>query len=272
VLLIDRRAASVATVGGRRGRRGGDVEAGLPGAEVVDDRLRRRRADPGDAERHDLEQRVERPDPSGGLDLGGRRRVGSHEPQVVMGGAARGEAGGCLDELGPGRLGQATGADLLVVGEIGVLEDHLDDRATGVGDVDHRGDIGQHLGIPVRLERADREDHVDLGRAVGERLAGLEHLRVGPVVAVRKADGRADRHVGPVENALRAADVGRTHAHGRDVVGRRQAATGLDERIVELRTQQGVIDRLRDVALGQTVDQQGVGHVSGSTAEARRGR
>jgi len=80
-----------------------------------------------------------------------------------------------------------------------------------------------------------------------------------------EAHGRADRHVGSVEDALGPADVCRTHAHRRDVVGRRKAATRLDERIVKLGAQQGMVDRLGDVPLGQVGDQQGVGHVSGNT-------
>jgi hypothetical protein len=38
------------------------------------------------------------------------------------------ETGRGLHEVGAGGLGQVAGADLLVVGQVGVLEDHLDDR------------------------------------------------------------------------------------------------------------------------------------------------
>ena len=96
------------------------------------------RADAGDTQGHDLEQRVQGPDPAGGLDLDVGRRVGAHEAQVVVGGAGRGEPGGGLDELGAGGLGQVARPDLLVVGQVGVLEDDLDDGAAGVGDLDDR--------------------------------------------------------------------------------------------------------------------------------------
>ena len=42
------------------------------------------------------------------------------------------------------------------------------------------------------LQRADLDDHVELGRAVGERLPRLDDLGRGGVAAVREADDRAD--------------------------------------------------------------------------------
>src|SRR6185503_19302623 len=87
-------------------------EPGLPRPEVVDDRLRLRRPDPRHPEGHDLEQRVERADTAGGLDLDVGRRVRTHEPQVVVGRAARREAGRSLHEVGAGSLREVAGADL----------------------------------------------------------------------------------------------------------------------------------------------------------------
>ena len=55
----------------------------------------------------------------------------------------------------------------------------------------------------------------------------------------------------PSRIALARRDVGRPDADGRDVVLGRQPAAVLDERVVELGPQQGVVDRLGDVALGQ---------------------
>ena len=86
---------------------------------------------------------------------------------------------------------------------------------------------------------------------VGQRALRLEHLDLGRVVPVREADGGADRDVGPFEDRPGAPDVGRPHAHGGDVVLRGQPAAVLDERVVELRPQERVVDRLGDVVFGQ---------------------
>ena len=112
---------------------------------------RRGRPDARHAEGHDLEQRVERADAAGGLDLDVRRGVGAHQAQVLVGRPARGEAGRGLDEVAAGRLGQAAGADLLVVGQVGVLEDDLDDGAGRVGDLDDGRDVGLDVGVAAGL-------------------------------------------------------------------------------------------------------------------------
>ena len=70
--------------------------------------------------------------------------------EVVVRRAAGREPGRGLDEVGPGGLGQAAGADLLVVGQVGVLEDDLDDRAGGMGDLDDRRDVGLDVGVAAR--------------------------------------------------------------------------------------------------------------------------
>src|SRR4029079_6369445 len=123
--------SSVAALTGPHRRRRGGALARLAGTEVEDDRLGGRRADPGDAQLHDREQRVERADASRGLDLDMGRGVGAHQAQVVMRRPGRREAGAGLDEVATGGLREVAGPDLLVVGEVGVLEDHLDDRAAG---------------------------------------------------------------------------------------------------------------------------------------------
>ena len=199
-------------------------------------------------------KRVQRPHAARGLDPDVRRRVRAHQAQVVMGGARRGEARAGLDEVAARCLGEPAGADLLVIGEVGVLEDHLDDRPGGVGYLHDRPDVVLDLLVPARLEGADLEDHVQLRGAVREGPARLEHLGLRGVVAVREPDGRPDLDVGPVEDRLRARHVRGAHTHGRDVVLGRQAAAGLHEGIVQLRPQQAVVDGLRDVALGEVRD------------------
>ena len=195
------------------------------------------------------------------------RGVGAHEAQVLVGGAGRREAGGGLDEVAAGGLGQPAGADLLVVGQVGVLEDHLDDRAGGVGDLDDRRDVGLDVGVAAGLEGPDLDAPCP-ARSRRRRAPGCasKTLVSVSVVAVREADRRPDRDVGAGEDRRRPADVGRPDADRGDVVLRRQPAAVLDERVVELRPQQRVVDGLGDVALGQAVEQSaelGVSSASG---------
>ena len=77
---------------------------------------------------------------------------------------------------------------------------------------------------------------------------------------MREADHRADGHVGPPKDRGRTPNVHGTDADRRDVVLRRQPAAGLDERVVQLRLQQGVVDRLRQLVLGDGVHGEGLGH------------
>ena len=121
---------------------------------------------------------------------------------------------------------------------------------------DDRPDVRFDVGVAAGLERADLEHHVELARAVADRPHRLEDLGLGPMVAVRKADGRPDRDVGAVEDRARTGDVGRPDADRGHVVGQGEPAAGLDEGVVELRPQERVVDRLGDVAVGQVVDGQ----------------
>ena len=79
-----------------------------------------------------------------------RRDAATHEREVLVGRAGRREPGGGLDEVAAGRLGQVARPDLLVVGQVGVLEDDLDDGAGGVRDVDHGPDVRLDVGVAPR--------------------------------------------------------------------------------------------------------------------------
>ncbi len=93
----------------------------------------------------------------------------AHQDQVLVRRPARREPRRCLDEVAAGGLGDVAGADLLVIGQVGVLEDDLDDRAgPAVGDFDDGGDVVVDLGIPAGLEGSDLEDHVELECAVAD--------------------------------------------------------------------------------------------------------
>ena len=166
--------------------------------------------------------------------------------------------GAGLDEVAAGGLGEAAGADLLVIGEVGVLEDHLDDRARGVRDLDDGADVVLDVLVAAGLEGADLEHHVQLGGPVREGPPRLGDLGLGEVVAVREADGRPHRDIGARRGSpRRAATSAGPDAHGRDVVLRGQAAAGLHEGVVQLGPEQAVVDGLGDVALGEVGDREG---------------
>ena len=199
-----------------------------------------------------VEERVERSNTAGGLDRDVRRRVRAHQPQVVVRGATRREAGRGLDEVGAGGLGQVAGADLLVVGQVGVLEDDLDDRAGRVGDLDDGRDVGLDVRVAAGLERADLDDHVDLGRArrasarcASKTLVSVRWLPCGKPIVVPTLTSVPSRIA-----AARATSAGRTHTDATSYSAARRQPS-VDERVVQLRPQQRVVDRLGDVALGQ---------------------
>ena len=123
------------------------------------------------------------------------RGVGAHQLEVIDGRARWREAGGGLHEVATGRLRQAAGPDLLVVGQVGILEDDLDDGARVVGYLGDGGDVRLDLRVPARLEGADEQHHVQLGGPVAQCGSGLGHLDVSALVAVGKTDGRADLDV-----------------------------------------------------------------------------
>ena len=103
------------------------------------------------------------------------------------------EAGRGLDEVRAGGLAQPARADLLVVGQVRVLEDDFDAQlaprattsttarmsaSTSASRPDLRAPIWMTMSISLR--------------ALIERALRLEDLGRGQVVAVRKADDRAD--------------------------------------------------------------------------------
>ena len=185
------------------------------------------------------------------------RRISARSSCVAPEGAKPVEV---LTKSRAGGLDQARAALLLVVVEVGVLEDHLHQRPRVVRDCHHGGDVVANVLVATGAQRADLDHHVQLGGAVGERVARLEHLRRRRRRAVREADHRADGHVGPPKDRGSTPNVHGTDADRGHVVLRRQPAAGLDERVVQLRLQQGVVDRLRQLALGDGVHGEGLGH------------
>ena len=90
----------------------------------------------------------------------------AHQDQVFHRGAARREASTCLDEIGARILGEVTRGDLLVIGQVRILEDHLDERARSGGDVDNRLDVRSDIRVVATAQPPDVDDHVEFARAV----------------------------------------------------------------------------------------------------------
>ena len=188
----------------------------------------RRRADPGHAEVHHLDQRIERPDPAGRLDLDVRRaclaasgagRRGSRPPAA--------NPVEVLTKSAPAASVSVAGPDLLVVGQVGVLEDHLDDRARRRGRPRRPPRCRPATSrVAAGLQGADVDDHVDLGRAVGERPARLGDLgrRSSSCRAGSRRPSRPRRRSRPGSRRARA-DVDRPDADRRDVVLARRAGS-----------------------------------------------
>ena len=125
---------------------------------------------------------------------------------------------------------------------------------TGVGGVDHGADVVLDVLVAAGLERADLDDHVDLECALLERSLGLEDLRLGQVVAVREANDRAHLHVRAAHHLNGTSHVRGAHRHRGHVVLQGEPDVVLEELVVELRTQQRVVDRLGDLAIGQPLE------------------
>ena len=87
-------------------------------------------------------------------------------------------------------------------------------------------------------------------------------LVVGRWLPCGKPIDGPDRDVGAGEDRRGPGDVDRSDADRGDVVRGGEPAAVLDERVVELRPQQRVVDRLGDVALGQRRRSRGHGVIA----------
>ena len=189
-----------------------------------------------DAHRHHLEQGVETAHPSGGLDLNRIRDRGAHQFEIFDGGAGRSEAGGSLDEVGTCGLGQLRASHLLVVGQVGILQNHLDQRLPGAGFTTAMMSSSTRRSSPGP-QPPDVDDHVEFGRSVGEGLLHFEDLGGRRVRTVRKPDDGPDLHLG-IPEACGEGDIGGANTDRRHQVVGRQIATLFDVGESELGPQQ----------------------------------
>jgi hypothetical protein len=96
------------------------------------------------------------------------------------------------------------------------LEDDLDaGRRRGL---DHAADVLEHGLVVLGLERAEVDDHVDLARALADRVAGLVGLGGRRHRAEREADDAAHHHVGAGQERLAQPDPRGVDAHRREAV------------------------------------------------------
>ena len=164
--------------------------------------------------------------------------AGAQQRDVLARGAARGKAGAGLDEVRAGVRDDAAEAALFVVGEQAALDDDLEDVA--LGGSAHGGDVLGD-GVPVAvLDHGEVDDHVDLVRALGDGVRGLEGLGGGGHVAVGEADDCADGHAAR-EVFLRARDVAGRYADGGAAVLHGLVAELADLSAARVGAQQGVV-------------------------------
>ena len=103
--------------------------------------------------------------------------------------------------------------------------------------------------VVARLERADRDHHVDLARAVAQGAARLERLHLR--AAWRRAGSRSTVHTTRLTRAAEplgaAADVHRVHADAREAVLVGLVAEPVDVGVRRLGPEQGVVDEAGQV-------------------------
>lgn len=159
---------------------------------------------------------------------------------VFFGRAALGESGRSLDKLRARAHAELGNFYFFRIGQQAGFNDNLDDRAARSI---HDGlDILQYQ-IPVCvLNRADIRDHVDLLRAVGNRVDRLHCLDKRSVRAKRKSDYRTYVHACAPELLRRIFYVRRIEAYGGKFVFDRLFAELVDLGKRRIRCQNGMVD------------------------------
>src|SRR5699024_4680281 len=139
-----------------------------------------------------------------------------HHQDDRQGRGGRDLAGGGLDEVGPGPDRQMGSTAHVVVGHQlpGFQYDFQVRAPTGLLD---RGDLLEDLEVVTGQEGATVDDHVDLGRALGDRVAGVDELGLQGCAPGRER-GRHGSHFDPgtAQGGHSVGDHVRVHAHGAD--------------------------------------------------------
>ena len=145
--------------------------------------------------------------------------------------------------IGTGLAGNLAGRLFFRIGQQPGLEDHLADRAAGVGHLRHRPDIAPQQVEIAGLERAHIHHHVHFASASGNDALGLERLDLGKRRAERKADHRAHGHISESRSRQHSAtQAGLTHTEANR---KRRASSHSDD--LSRVTEQRVIDQPGDL-------------------------
>lgn len=158
-------------------------------------------------------------DATRGFDAHDRADCASHEFNIGDGGTGGGEAGGGLDEIGVGGLGEAAREDLLLVVEEGGFENDFDDGTGGVAGLDDGGDIVLDFIELAGAHGADIQDHIDFASSGADGGGGFGDLTFGGGSAEGERDDGADCDGGAGEFLGSERDPIRVDADaGEDVV------------------------------------------------------
>ena len=133
----------------------------------------------------------------------------AEQRHILKRGASRGKAGRGLDEVGAGARDEIAQAQLFLLREQAGLHNHLEHM--GAARLLHGAQLVKHLVIEAILHPAEVDDHVNLLRAVSNRVLRLEHLGGRGVVTVREADHGADGQT-PLQERRRTSHIGRRNA------------------------------------------------------------
>ena len=163
---------------------------------------------------------------------------------IVERGAAGGEAGGGLDIV-RSRIGDdLTHLDLLVVRQQARLDNDLQELTLAM--LLDGLDFFEQIVPALILDPADVDDHVDLVRAVLNRVECFEALGLCRVVAVREADDGADGQLVP-DVVLCLLYIGSGNADGRGMILHAVVADSLDLGPGRRLGEQGVVDFTEDL-------------------------
>ena len=131
--------------------------------------------------------------------------MAAHEYEIGERSSAGSVAGGGLDPVHTDSAADFAEANLGGVVEVGVLENHLDLRAGGVGGFGQDANFALDVMPVAAAGLADVDDHVEFGGAVFECLLHFGELDGSGVAAVRKADGGAGLDVLPASSSAQRA-------------------------------------------------------------------
>ena len=212
--------------------------------QLLDDLDHAAGAEAGRAELDELFRVLQRRNAAGGLDLHAGLYVLREQLHVMERRAAGGEAGGGLDVVCAGIGDDFAHLDLLVVRQQARLDDDLQELALAV--LLDGLDLFEQIVPALVLDPADVDDHVDLVRAVLDRVERFEALGLRRVVAVREADDGADGQLVP-DVVLRLLHIGSGDADGRGMILHAVVADGLDLGPGRRLGEEGVIDFTEDL-------------------------